>query len=54
MLIRVELSNQKLVLLGKVNGTSFNQDVLLNAPEYFDVIFVVLADIIISGTFCKE
>lgn len=54
MLIRVDISSQKFVLLGRVSGRSRIQVAPLNGPEYFDVIAVVFADIDISGNFCKE
>lgn len=54
MLIRVELSSQKFVLLGRVNGSSTSQGELLNGPKYLELMFVVFADIVISGSFGKE
>lgn len=54
MLIRVKESSHKFVLLGRVNGNSIIQFELENGVEYFDVIAVVFADIVISGSFCKE
>ena len=54
MLMRVDISSQKFVLLGRVNGSSTIQVELLNGPEYLDVISVVLFAIVNSDDLIKE
>lgn len=51
-LIRVDISSQKFVLLGRVRYIVFSQDADANGPEYLDVIVVVFAPIVISGVSC--
>jgi hypothetical protein len=54
MLILVEESSQKFVLLGRVNGSSSIKDELLNGALYFELMFDVFAAIVISGNFFRE
>lgn len=54
ILIRVDESNQKFVLLGRVSNIVFNQLPFMNGPENLDVIAVVFADIVIPDVTCKE